>query len=81
MQKVVILGAGGFGREVLWVFRDANEEYKRHGFKSRKIFILTHADNKRAQAFYKKMGMKHETTLKSHYYKDKDEHVYSIFFE
>ena len=26
MKKVVILGAGGFAREVLWVFRDANEE-------------------------------------------------------
>lgn len=25
MQKVVILGAGGFAREVLWVFREANE--------------------------------------------------------
>ena len=62
------------------LMEDANEEYKRHGFKSRKLFILTHADNKRAQAFYKKIGMKHETTLKSHYYKDKDEHVYSIFF-
>ena len=25
MQKVVILGAGGFAREVLWVFREANK--------------------------------------------------------
>jgi sugar O-acyltransferase (sialic acid O-acetyltransferase NeuD family) len=28
-QKVVILGAGGFAREVLWVFRDANEVHNR----------------------------------------------------
>jgi len=26
MKKVVILGAGGFARETLWVFRDANKE-------------------------------------------------------
>lgn len=26
MKKVVILGAGGFARETLWIFRDANEE-------------------------------------------------------
>lgn len=26
IKKVVILGAGGFARETLWVFRDANEE-------------------------------------------------------
>jgi len=45
----------------------------------RKIVILTHADNSRAQAFYKKLGFKHETTLKSHYYDDKDEFVFSIF--
>jgi len=25
-KKVTILGAGGFARETLWVFRDANEE-------------------------------------------------------
>ena len=56
------------------------EVYKKHGFKSRKLFILTHEDNKRAHAFYKKMGCKHETTLKNHYYHGKDERVYSIFF-
>lgn len=60
---------------------DANNEYKRHGYTLRKLFILTHADNKRAHAFYEKMGCKHETTLKSHYYKDKDEFVFSRFFD
>lgn len=59
---------------------DANDEYKKFGFKLRKLYILTHADNKRAQAFYEKMACKHETTLKSHYYKGKDEFVYSMFF-
>jgi ribosomal protein S18 acetylase RimI-like enzyme len=62
------------------LIKAANEEYKKHGFKLRKLYILTHADNKRAQSFYKKMGCKHETTLKSHYYKAKDEFVFSRFF-
>jgi len=60
--------------------KEADAEYKKHGSKLRKLYILTHVDNKRAQAFYKKMGLKHETTLKHHYYKGKDEFVYSKFF-
>ncbi len=58
----------------------ASEAYKKQGFRLRKLYILTHADNKIAQAFYKKMGCKHETTLKNHYYKGKDEFVFSLFF-
>jgi len=63
------------------LIKESNEEYKKHGFTLRKLYILTHADNKRAQAFYEKMGLRHEATLKSHYYKDKDEFVYSLFFK
>lgn len=62
------------------LIEDANKEYKKHGYKLRKLYILTHADNKRAQEFYKKMGCKHEATLKNHYYKDKDEFVFSMYF-
>lgn len=58
----------------------ADEEYRKSGFKLRKLYLLTHEDNERAQAFYEKVGMKHETTLKEHYYADKNERVYSIFF-
>ncbi len=60
---------------------DADNEYKKHGFKLRKLYLLTHDDNERAHAFYHKIGFKHETTLKQHYYKDKDEFVFSMFFE
>ncbi len=60
--------------------KSANSEYKKKGFKLRKLYILTHADNKKAQIFYKKMGCKHETTLKNHYYKGKDEFVFSKLF-
>jgi ribosomal protein S18 acetylase RimI-like enzyme len=57
----------------------ADQEYQKSGFSLRKLYLLTHADNKRAHAFYEKMGMKHETTLKNHFYSDKDEWVYSKF--
>ena len=72
----------GIARELFnKLVEDANNEYKKQCYKLRKLYILTHADNKRAQTFYEKMGCKHETTLKSHYYKDKDEFVYSRFFD
>ncbi|MBW2989116.1 GNAT family N-acetyltransferase [Candidatus Woesearchaeota archaeon] len=62
------------------LIKEADSEYKKQGFKLRKLYILTHADNKAAQAFYKKMGCNNETTLKSHYYRGKDEFVFSRFF-
>ena len=61
--------------------KDAKQFYKKNGSKLRKLYLLTHADNERAQRFYEKLGFKHETTLKEHYYKGKDEYVYSIFFD
>ena len=62
------------------LIKDAKQFYKKNNSKLRKLYLLTHADNLRAQKFYEKLGFKHETTLKQHYYKDKDEYVYSIFF-
>jgi len=62
------------------LIEDANKEYKKFGFKLRKLYILCHADNKRAHAFYKRVGMRKETVLKSHFYKGKDEFVFSRFF-
>ena len=62
------------------LIKNASVEYKKYGLKLRKLYILCHADNKRAHSFYRKMRMKHETTLKSHYYKGKDEFVFSRFF-
>ena len=60
---------------------DAKSAYRKNNSKLRKLYLLTHADNVRAQKFYEKLGFSHETTLKSHYYHDKDEYVYSMFFE
>ena len=62
------------------LIKDAKSFYKKNKSKLRKLYLLTHADNARAQKFYEKLGFKHETTLKQHYYKDKDEYVYSMFF-
>ena len=60
--------------------KDAKVFYKKNKSKLRKLYLLTHADNTRAHKFYEKLGFKHETTLKQHYYKNKDECVYSRFF-
>ena len=62
------------------LIKDAKLFYKKNKSKLRKLYLLTHADNVRAHKFYEKLGFKHETTLKQHYYKDKDEYVYSMFF-
>lgn len=61
--------------------RDARQFYKKNKSWLRKLYLLTHADNERAQRFYEKLGFRHETTLKEHYYKKKDEYVYSMFFD
>ena len=63
------------------LIRDTKSFYKKNKSRLRKLYLLTHADNTRAHKFYEKLGFKHETTLKQHYYKDKDEYVYSIFFD
>lgn len=60
---------------------DAKSYYRKHKQKLRKLYLLTHVDNERAHKFYEKLGLKHEATLKEHYYKNKDELVYSMFFE
>lgn len=59
----------------------AQEFYRENKSRLRKLYLLTHESNKRAHAFYEKMGFRHETTLKSHYYENDDERVYSIFFD
>ena len=62
------------------LLKDCRDFYKKHKSKLRKMYILTHYDNVRAHRFYEKLGFSHETTLKQHYYANKDEYVYSRFF-
>ncbi|MFH0868379.1 MAG: GNAT family N-acetyltransferase [Candidatus Woesearchaeota archaeon] len=61
--------------------KDAKSFYKKNNSRLRKLYLLTHHDNIIAHNLYKKLGLKHETTLKEHYYKGKDELVYSMFFD
>jgi ribosomal-protein-alanine N-acetyltransferase len=60
--------------------KDAKKEFEKKGEKLRKLFLLTHASNERAHLFYERMGLRHETTLRKHYYDNEDEWVYSMFF-
>ena len=62
------------------LLRDSKSFFKKNKSRLRKMYILTHYDNIRAHRFYEKLGFAHETTLKSHYYENKDEYVYSRFF-
>ena len=71
----------GIGKSLFkTLLKAANEAYKKQGQKLRKLYLMAHADNKAAQLFYRKLGLKHEATLKSHYYKDKDEYVMSAVY-
>ena len=54
-------------------YRERNEHI-------RKLYLLTHEENKSAQLFYEKVGFKYEATLNNHYYANKQEKVFSIFF-
>ena len=62
------------------LINDAKLYFKKQNQKLRKLYLLTHEDNIRAHKFYEKLGFEHESTLKEHYYKDKDEYVYSMYF-
>ena len=71
----------GAGRKLVdRLINDAREWYDKEGGNIRKLYLLTHEDNKNAHAFYEKVGFIHDTTLKDHYYKNQDERVYVMFF-
>jgi len=63
------------------LIKEAMEFYKKKKSKLRKLYLLTHEDNKRAHKFYEKLGFEHEVTLKEHYYKGRHEYVFSRFFD
>jgi len=71
----------GVGKKLIDVLiDDARTWYERNGAVIRKLYLLTHEDNTNAHIFYEKVGFIYETTLKDHYYENKDERVYTIFF-
>ena len=84
LDRICILSEArgkGVGRKLVDKLIDnASQWYDKEGEKIRKLYLLTHEDNKNAHSFYEKVGFSHETTLKDHYYKDQDERVYVMFF-
>ena len=84
LDRICILstsrGKGVGAKLVDKLVEDASKWYKKNGEEIRKLYLLTHEDNKEAHLFYEKIGFEHETTLKDHYYKNQDERVYTMFF-
>ena len=84
LDRICILSEArgkGVGRKLVDKLIDnASKWYDKKGEKIRKLYLLTHEDNKNAHSFYEKVGFSHETTLKDHYYKNQDERVYVMFF-
>ena len=71
----------GVGKKLVdALIHDAHLWFEAQGSRIRKLYLLTHEDNTSAHIFYEKVGFIHEPTLAGHYYDDKDERVYSIFF-
>ena len=71
----------GVGRKLVdKLILDARKWYDKEGESIRKLYLLTHEDNKNAHIFYEKVGFVHDATLKDHYYKNQDERVYVMFF-
>ena len=85
LGRIVILKEArgkGLGKQLVnELIKDANKIYGKSGFRLRKLYLLTHFEKKEAHSFYEKVGFSHETALKRHYYEEKDEHVYSMFFD
>ena len=83
LDRICILGNSrgkGIGKKLVdALIEDAKGWYMDRNEKARKLYLLTHEDNTNAHLFYEKVGFKHETTLKDHYYKNLDERVYTIF--
>jgi ribosomal protein S18 acetylase RimI-like enzyme len=63
------------------LIKDANDYLGKNNAALRKLFLMTHADNLKAQSFYQKMGMQHESTIPSHFYNGLDEFVMSMYFK
>ena len=84
LDRICILSEArgkGVGKKLVDKLIDnASKWYDKEGEKIRKLYLLTHEDNKNAHSFYEKVGFSHETTLKDHYYKEQDERVYVMFF-
>ena len=73
-------GSGIAKRVFYYGEKEIKALYKKNKSRLRKLYLLTHANNLRAQKFYKKVGLKKEAVLKDHYHKKMPELVMSKFY-
>jgi len=70
----------GIGKKLFsYTVREAEDFYRKHNSRLRKIYLLTHSSNRNAQNFYEKLGLKKEAVLPDHFYKGEPEVVMSKF--
>jgi len=85
LHRIAVLsdfrGTGVSTKIFRFMVDDCHLFYTKKGHGLRKLFVLTHDSNQRAQRFYEKLGFKLEARLPNHYYNGEDELVYSMFFE
>ncbi len=58
---------------------EADNYYREHGWRLRKVFSLIHADSRNIKRFFIDKGMQQEAVLRNHYYPGRDELVFSLF--
>ena len=59
----------------------AQDYYRENGYCLRKLFLWSHENNTYAHRFYERAGFTYETSARSHYYRDLDEFMFSMFFD
>jgi ribosomal protein S18 acetylase RimI-like enzyme len=73
------LRRSGVGRQIFhFLIQDADRFFKNYGG-LRKVFLFTRAKNKVAHKFYKSLGFVYEGKVKKHFYKNKDDLIFSYF--
>jgi N-acetylglutamate synthase-like GNAT family acetyltransferase len=58
---------------------EADNYYRLHGSRLRKVFSMIHADSKHLRQFFLDKGMRQEAVLRSHFHQGIDELVFSMF--
>jgi ribosomal protein S18 acetylase RimI-like enzyme len=71
----------GYAKKLFdFLLQNIQEFYIKNKTSLRKLYVLTHNSNLRAQSFYTKLGFFREAVLKNHYYDGEDEIVMSMYF-
>ena len=85
IARICIVNSKKKNEVAIELLREATQEadkfFKKKNLKLRKMYAMVRSTNKKLKDFYKKMGFVEEAKLKDHYYKGKDEFIFSLFFE